>query len=468
MKNFAIVTLLVLAMASSVFSQAISGGQAREAAMGGSQAGSGLVLNPFIMNDPSAMFINPAYQANYHDYAWSNIAGGNIAGTTNTAQDGYGLQNAGIAFSLNSDWNIGAILSYDPSAANAVSQSINYSGMVQREDGAQNIPAIQNAMELVASTHMNSMSLGFGLLYGSSNADETTSSTAGTSTSTQASSHVWGFRAGIIDDLGNGNAFDASATLRLDKATDNWDGSPAAQNQGDYSASGTEFQINARGKFKVSSKFNFVPVANFSSISAQPQEDAPPNGDKATTVSDKFTFTSYTIGVGGEYRAASLYVAGGISWVSGQIEEDYTPNQTDPKASETYTGKYTALPLINVGAEWSFLDWLVGRMGYFRYNGNVNVKQQTSTGTDETNNTAGQSAFGNFIPGTMSNLILGNLNPGTWDGIVTLGVGFKFGGWAMDATVSDEALRRGLGLIGGGTDNINTFGYITASYNFSE
>ncbi len=165
---------------------------------------------------------------------------------------------------------------------------------------------------------------------------------------------------------------------------------------------------------------------------------------------------------------ASLYVAGGISWVSGQIEEDYTPNQTDPKASETYTGKYTALPLINVGAEWSFLDWLVGRMGYFRYNGNVNVKQQTSTGTDETNNTAGQSAFGNFIPGTMSNLILGNLNPGTWDGIVTLGVGFKFGGWAMDATVSDEALRRGLGLIGGGTDNINTFGYITASYNFSE
>ncbi len=72
--------------------------------------------------------------------------------------------------------------------------------------------------------------------------------TAGTSTSTQASSHVWGFRAGIIDDLGNGNAFDASATLRLDKATDNGDGSPAAQNQGDYSASGTEFQINASWK----------------------------------------------------------------------------------------------------------------------------------------------------------------------------------------------------------------------------
>ena len=468
MKNLAIVTLLVLVMASSVFAQAISGGQAREAAMGGSQAGTGLVLNPFIMNDPSLMFINPAYQANYHDYGWSNIAGGNIAGTTNTAQDGYGLQSAGIAFSLNSDWNIGAILSYDPSAANGVSQLIGFSGIVQRENGPQNIPAIQNAWEVVASTHMSSMSLGFGLMYGSSNSDATTSNvTPASSTSSEASSHVWGFRAGIIDDLGNGNAFDASAALRLDKATDNVDGTPAANNQGDYSASATEFQINARGKFKVSSKFNFVPLGNFSTVSATPQEDAPPNGVKATTLSRSVKFTQYGLGVGGEYRSQGVYIAGGLSWVSGQVEIDRS-NSAVANSSTTDTYKYSALPVVNLGAEWSFLDWLVGRVGYFRYNGNVNVKTQDASGTSETNNTAGQYVLGNFIPGVMSNMVLGNLNPNTWDGVVTLGVGFKFGGWAMDATVSDEALRRGLGLIGGGTDNINTFGYITASYNFSE
>ena len=467
MKNFAIVTLLVLAMASSVFSQAISGGQAREAAMGGSQAGTGLVLNPFIMNDPSLMFVNPAYQANYHDYAWSNIGGGNIAGTTTTAQDGYGLQNAGINFSLNSDWNIGAILSYDPSCCKWSSQLIQYSGVVQREAGSQNIPPIQNAWEIVASTHMSSMSLGFGLMYGSSNSDQTTSTvTPASSTTSQASSHVWGFRAGIIDDLGNGNAFDASAALRLDKATDNVDGTPAANNQGDYSASGTEFLINARGKFKVSSKFNFVPLANFSSISAQPQEDAPPNGVTARVGTDKYTFTEYAVGIGGEYRSQGLYVAGGISWVSGQAKEDFSDNVAAD--AETYTATYTAIPVVNLGAEWSFLDWLVGRAGYFRYNGNVNIKDQQSNSSYEANNTSGQYAFGQFIPGVMSNMILGNLNPNTWDGVVTLGLGFKFGGWAMDATVSDEALRRGLGLVGGGTDNINTFGYITASYNFSE
>jgi hypothetical protein len=49
--------------------------------------------------------------------------------------------------------------------------------------------------------------------------------------------------------------------------------------------------------------------------------------------------------------------------------------------------------------------------------------------------------------------------------LITLGLGLKFGGFALDATVSEDALRRGLGLIGA-QDNINTFGYVTLSYGF--
>lgn len=49
--------------------------------------------------------------------------------------------------------------------------------------------------------------------------------------------------------------------------------------------------------------------------------------------------------------------------------------------------------------------------------------------------------------------------------LVTLGLGFRFGSFSLDATVSEEALRRGFGLVGA-QDNINTFGYITTSYNF--
>lgn len=266
---------------------------------------------------------------------------------------------------------------------------------------------------------------------------------------------------------------DGSAVLRLDKATDNEDGSPAATfANGDYSVSGTEMQLMLRGKFHASSKFNFVPYAEFLSLSAEPKEDTKPNGFANTvTTSDKFSATQYALGVGGEYRNQGFYIAGGLSWLSAQAKLEHGDSQTPANAfTQTYT--YSALPVINLGAEWSFLDWLTGRIGYFRYNGNVNSKTEAPAGTTERNNTNGQFVFlgggGFFLPGVTSNLVTGNLNGGTWDGIVTLGVGLKWGGWAMDATVSDEALRRGLGLIGGGSDNINTFGYVTASYNFSE
>ncbi len=53
------------------------------------------------------------------------------------------------------------------------------------------------------------------------------------------------------------------------------------------------------------------------------------------------------------------------------------------------------------------------------------------------------------------------------DNLVTLGLGFKFGEFSLDATISEQALRRGLGLIGS-SDALNTFGYLTASYNFAE
>ena len=79
--------------------------------------------------------------------------------------------------------------------------------------------------------------------------------------------------------------------------------------------------------------------------------------------------------------------------------------------------------------------------------------------TTETNVFAGTSFLGGptAFPWTISSY--------SSDGLVTLGIGLKFKGFALDGTVSEEALRRGLGLIGA-ADNINTFGYVTISYCF--
>lgn len=472
MKKFAIVAVLVIAMGSIAFAQARPGGIAREAAMGGSQVGTGLVLNPFIMDDPSLMLVNPAYQAMYRDYGWANISGGSLSGLSSN-NNGWGNQNAGVAFNLNGEWNAGAILSYDPSAVNFVASTISGSGIMQR--ASQSIPSVVNTWEAVVSHHGSSLDWGLGVMYGWSGSDSKTN-TPTTSSDNDASSSMWGFRAGINNDLGGGSSFDASAALRLDKATDKLVSTPTAPGSGgEYSASGTELQFNARGKFHMNAKWDFVPYGTFINVSAEPKEDAPPTGATAVNGSAKYSVNAYALGVGGQYHSGGLYLAGGMSWQTAQFKLE--TSTTTPTSSSTTTLKYSAIPVVNVGGEWWFLDWLGGRMGYYRSIGKVSIKNESSNAGGSTSAEGSSSGsfvtipgFGSFgfpIAGVNSNIAVGGLNPGNWDGLVTLGVGMKFGGFALDATVSDEALRRGFGLVGA-QDNINTFGYMTASYNFAE
>lgn len=454
-------TIVVLAVvAGSAFADAKNGGIAREIAMGGSQAGSGLILNPFIMDDPALVLLNPAYQSMYKDYAWMNIGGGTLNGLS-TVNNGYGQQNAGVAFAFGREWSFGIIGSYDPSAVNVVSGLIRPGagvglpgwGVTQR--AAQTIPSIANVWEAIAAYHAGSLDLGFAFMYGHSIADSTFSPSTGTSGEFEASSSVFGFRAGAVVDLGSGSSFDLSAALRLDKGTDNVTSN--AGTGGEYSVSGTEIQVQARGKFKMSNKVNFVPYALFATLSAEPKEDAFPLGGTAQTVSNKLSALAYAIGIGGEYRTPNYYLAGGISYQSARAKAE-VGNFPATGQNQTYTATLVGLPVFNVGGEWWFTDWLAGRGGYYRSLANVKFKYEASAPgvsfTGESNRT-----FPNSF------LFIGGITPTTNDGLVTLGLGFRFGGFALDATVSEEALRRGLGLIGS-QDNINTFGYITTSYNF--
>lgn len=466
MNRFAIVAVLLVMSIASLLGQAKPGGIARELAMGGSNAGTMLILNPFIMDDPSIMLVNPAYQASYRDYAWANVGGGALNGNSSTGgpigDDGYGKQFAGVAFGLNDEWALGATLSYDPSAANVVNTLISGAGLfptiVQTGTGRtpQSIPAIANVWEAVASYKGGSSDWGFGVMYGWSNSDGNTNSTSPASSSTrEASSSVWGFRGGFKYNMSDGCTIDASAALRLDKATDNRTSSPAvAANSGSYSASGTEVQGNLRVKFVATPKFNFIPYGTIISVSADPKEDVPPSTASATPVTEHASVLVYALGAGGEYHTASFYFAGGLSWQSARVRAEYTA--PTPVGANTATLTYSAIPVLNMGGEWWFTDWLAGRGGYYRSLGKVNTKVEGPAGTSETN-----TSFPNSF------VAIGGINPGNYDGLVTLGLGFKFGGAALDCTVSEEALRRGLGLIGS-QDNINSFGYITMSYAFGE
>ncbi len=527
MKKFLIISLLLLVVGCLAFSQAKPGGIARQAAMGGGQAGYGVVLNPFIMEDPALLFLNPAYQSIYKDYFWANISGGALSNLS-SSNNGYGQQNAGVAFGISDGFALGTILSHDPSAINGISlllQSfypIYYNNYTLRTP--QNIPAVNNIWEVIASYHVNALDLGIGFMYGWSNSDtdykktnsyqypifvpvqHDTIETYNYKWTNEASANMFGIRAGAVYDLGNGSSFDISGAVHFDNVTDNksydlrWDtlyNSWGSRYSGEYSVSGTELQFNARAKFKVSNKFNFVPYGMFGSVSAEPKEDKLPNlrqtGYEKTwkrTETRELNSTIYAFGAGGEYHTQSFYLAGGVSFQSGSVElkRNYTSHRTatiPPSTEDNYDTthtltaeySYTAIPVFNLGCEWWLTDWLAGRVGYYRSIGNVKQKYEykdvytfsekvgvnppvtsieTYTGKEETNTSLAHS-----------NILVGGLNPSTFDGLVTLGVGLKFGGFALDATVSEEALRRGFGLIGS-NDAINTFGYMTASYNFGE
>jgi hypothetical protein len=158
-------------------------------------------------------------------------------------------------------------------------------------------------------------------------------------------------------------------------------------------------------------------------------------------------------GAGMEYKSADFYFAGGLSFVRAQRK--FETGAPPPGGTTTNTTSVTSFPTFNLGGEWWFLEWLGARAGYYRSFQTTTTKIEPPAGgtTTETSRFAGFS-----IVGVGTGIFADN-------SLITLGLGLKFGGFALDATVSEDALRRGLGLIGA-QDNINTFGYVTLSYGF--
>ena len=466
-KAITMLTLVLVLATGSAFAGAHPGGIAREIALGGgplnpSGTGPNLILNPFVHDDPTIMLLNPAYQGMYRDYAWMNIGGGTLNGMT-TGDNGYGSQFAGVNFAYGKELAFGANLSFDPSFTNFLASQLQ--GYVNGVSGraSQGIPPPIDVFEVVASYDMGSMDLGFAFMYGwSSNTFKGSSTPPAASADNELSARVMGFRAGIVWDLGGGTSFDLDAAIRLDKATDKLSQSPApaATPLGEYSISATEIQIDGRFKLKMSNKVNFVPYATFVTISAEPKQDTPPTPTSTATLpSFKLSAMMLSVGAGMEYKINNFYFAGGVSYKTANYKQERTAAAPATNSSKTTTSM-TGLPVINLGIEWTLTDWLTGRMGYYRaFQSNTTKNEASNPAVNSSSESETSLWFGN------SNAPYGGGYGGPDNSLITLGLGLKFGNFALDGTVSEEALRRGLGLIGA-QDNINTFGYLTASYCF--
>ena len=424
-KRLATTAVVLVIVGGSAMADAKMGGIARHIAMGG--AGGGVAaFNPFIFEDPAWQYVNPAYQGMYKDYGWSNIGGGTLSGPS-TGDNGYGMQHGGINFSVGDGWAVGTVLGFDPSAANTVLGGIAPGGFGP-VSGLNWSPV--EVLEGVTSYGWDHSHVGFAVMYGWTN-EESIDPTLGTS---ELSASVIGFRAGIHHDMGSGDAVEASAAFRSSTGDDK-NSLATANTEG----SATEILAAARLRCRVNNKVNFVPYAAFASASG----DAKSGG---TTVAD-LTRTAFALGVGGEITSGDLYLAGGLSFAWSKDENISTVGTT----SSTTTSTSTEFPVLNLGGEWWFTDWLAGRAGYFRTFSSS--KSEFATGTMTFENTSfGGSSF----------VSVGGYGS---DDLVVLGLASRFGNFALETTVSEEALRRGFGLVGA-QDNINSFGYFTASWNF--
>jgi len=469
-KRIVTVALVALLCTGTLLAGAHPGGLARQLSMGGSiygpnGNGPNLVFNPFITNDPSVMLLNPAYQNMYKDYAWFDLTGGREAGFV-ASDNTYGSQFGGVNFAFGKEFTIGANLSFDPSFTNTLvgglSSYINALPAADRgnRSALTGLPPVE-VMEAVAAFDLGSFDVGFAFLYGWATNDAKGSGSPSPANSEQKlKSSVIGFRGGIAMDFGGGTGFDADAALRLDNVTDyvkGKNGAGTAIDAGEFSASMTELQVDGRFHMKMSNRVNFVPYVNFVNMSGSPKRDAKPvNTTPNQNLNDyKWSMMLLAVGAGVEYKVNNFYLAGGVSFkTASQKTEISTPA---PTSTSTSTTTSTSFPLFNLGMEFVFTEWLTGRMGYYRAFHSDNIKNEFSA-------TGSSSTSESNLAASNSNVFFGTL-AGADNSLITLGLGFKFGNFALDATVSENALRRGLGLIGS-QDNINTFGYMSASYCF--
>ena len=370
--------------------------------------------NPYIV-DPDNIKLNPAYSSTYSNFLWGDI------GANNGNPEGGQGQFAGFSYGFNDQFTLGFLLTrsdFMTSYAIGGLDPRDLAGQINDETGANVVP-LNNNFELLGSYNFGNFVLGLGVAYASTTNDFTPDSGNG---GYQNSASQFGVNLGVMGKLSSKFKFDAAFSVVLPSVAYEPDGAGAFK----IEASNTDIFVNARGFWSLSNKVTLVPTVGFLTSSGTAK-----NGAQSF---DLPSWMGFLVGVGLHYQVGDLLIAGGPSF----MYESETIASTDTSPEEI--NSWTTFPGWNLGAEWYFTDWLVGRLGYVA---------STFSGTYQS--AVSPSSVNEFK------------QTGFGEGDVRLGVGFRFGGFNLDATVNDDALRQGLNLVGGG---VASFAYLSASYAF--
>lgn len=414
MKKLFALVLVVAFMATAVNAQSglvpkeKSGGYARVQAMGG-EGGS----NPFFV-DPINMTINPAFAKYYGNFLW-----GDIGASTAAVNDGDG-QFAGFNFQLDNKLTLGAILSRNDYKGMGISSVTGTNALVGILNGlpgtTRNAVNLDNNFQILGAYALSDATvLGLGVSYASTQNDRTPAS----GTADKSSASQLGLNLGLIQHFSKDNGLDLNFAFVSHGAKNE----AAKTNK----VSASTINVGARYFHNIGKGFSFVPVASFTTMSG--------TVDVAGVSTDMDSYSLLGVGAGLNYTAGDLFLAGGVSFAT----ESWTTKSTP--ANPELTRNHLWFPVWNLGAEFKVTDWMKARLGYVA--STIKDKQELAASAT-TKNEVVTTNFGRQG--------------------VTLGLGFKFGNFNLDATVNDEVLRQGLRNIGTGA--VNTFGHISASYAF--
>lgn len=372
----------------------------------------GLGNNPYVV-DPYFTAVNPAWSSVYSNFLWGDLG----SQQTPWGDDGVG-QFAGFNFKITKTLTVGAILARDDFQGTSISSLTPANTLVGLMNQAgQRVRALNNNLELLGSLNLGNAVIGFGIAYAASTNDFNPPVGNGT----EGSASQLGINAGLITDFGP-VVLDASAHIIMPTT------SYSPGQGGTTDISGTVIGISGRAFIRSTSRLQVVPAIAF--VSTSGSVDVPNNPS-----SDLPSSTTIAVGFGINYQFGDILVAGGPGI---NILSTTEPSITNLQPELTESS--IVFPIWNLGAEWQFTQWLVGRLGYIA---------STEKRTEETQ----------FDMTRVNETIQTFYGPSG----ATVGLGFRLGEFSLDATVNDDILRQGLANIGG---NGPTFAYLSASLAF--
>lgn len=405
-KHLAIMLLFVMAVAA--FAQSIPSGTGRYEALGNS---------PFILDAATDINNNPAWNNYYRNYAFGDI-GRSVINDFELSD-----QYAGATFGVGKKLNLGMILNKRDDMWSA----FNIDGWAGNNVGVSD--PIVPFKGLIGYTASKNFHLGLAPYYAAWSRDSTTTGDTTAVNFDQSGSSIGG-TLGFVYLIKKGWV-EGALNFGMNKYKSEFSqgsNTTTYENEG-----GIEFGAGFRAWIypKTNSKLAVVPVLGFSTYSWNPKVTS-----TTTLTGLNYSWLGLNGGVG-----INLPVMDDIQIAGGVIVE-YNSFKADSGSFE-YKSTDFILPRFHLAGETSIADWLTGRFGYSR---SVNMsKTETSSGsfTVERNETIPSSSIQT----------------------ISLGAGFHFGRFSIDATVSERWLKEGINFVSGRQNDL--FGVVSASYNFN-